>query len=252
MNTIPLVGKIVIALVVLGLFIFFSDVSGIRSIRDRIIKMMSPVMLVSVGSFSDEEERLLQKDRQRLRALQLELGALEKENEEFREAFAMSPRVAPERLRGAGVVRYGNEFGKEFLILNRGREHGFSEGDIVLSAEQLFLGSIQEIGEKTAIVSIASNPGETFDVELLPLGTQALAKGLGARTFSLELVSVDVPLLIGDLVALPRRGVGPFLVGEVVRSEEGRSVVFQEVRATLSAHPERIEKVFVIISQGTQ
>lgn len=247
MYTPPSFMKGVAVLLVLGIVIFFSGSGLVQSIRESLMTAFVPFADVSFFGLSDEERSEFARAKQRLKAIEFELDALRNENNELRAALGMSSRAGLSQLRGADVVRYGNELGEEFLIINRGEEHGVQEGDFAFDDYGLFVGSIRDVGVNTSTISLASNPGEITEVSLLPSGAQALATGIGARTLSLELVSATIPLRIGDGVFLPaRNAAGPFLVGDIVAIRIEQNDIFQSVRATIAARPEQIEKVFLL------
>jgi hypothetical protein len=95
-------------------------------------------------------------------------------------------------------------------------------------------------------VSIATNKEEVFDVELLPLGVEAFAKGLGGRAFLLELVAQNAVIRRGDYI-MAKIGQSSFLLGEIVRIETSSTGAFKEVHAVLLSHPDREEEVFVVL-----
>ena len=74
---------------------------------------------------------------------------------------------------------------------------------------------------------------------------KAFAKGLGNRTFSLELLPQNAVIRTGDYV-MARGDKASFLLVEVVRVETAGTGAFKEVRAVLVSHPEREEEVFVV------
>ena len=84
-----------------------------------------------------------------------------------------------------------------------------------------------------------------FDAQLLPSGVKAFAKGLGNRTFSLELLPQHAVIRVGDYV-MAKTDKASLPLGEVVRVEIAGTGVFKEVRAVLLSHPEIEKEVFVI------
>ncbi len=242
--------KIIVVLALLGALIFFNEFLGIKSF---IIRMMRPflgtVMWVNgFGGPNQKEVKLIEQDEHQ-KVLVFELEQLKLENAVLKKAlfFKEENKLS---LKGARVIFYSQELGKEFLLIDQGKEAGVKLGDLVVDAEQIFMGVVKEAGDGFAKVGIASNPEETFEVEIMPWRVRALAKGLGARAFTIDLLPLDTPLRKGDLVSLLNKDKF-LLLGEIAGEKGVSGSAFKEARAVYLAHPELVREVF-ILSSGQQ
>lgn len=251
--------KIFFAVILLGLLIFLSSTKIIAVLRESALIAAKPIMKASMplrrwlsfdNILSTEEAEQLLKEKQQLQAEAAEVARLREENLAFRTAL----RFAKDRnleLRGGRVMHYGKEFGKEFLLVERGKRAGVRSGDLAVDTNGFFVGIVKEAYEEFSRVEIASNPGETFEVEIIPLKMRALAKGLGAHSFTLELLPADAPVAVGDFVSLLGIGSGRYslLLGQVTDLKRNGGSAFKEGRGILLADPEGMREIFFVESK---
>ena len=236
--------KIIIILLAAGLLVWIGK-SG-KGERIRRTADLLPRPFVAVGT----RLRLLtlpaspSQPDDRLTALEFALREKEEENEGLQEALNFSRRANISFI-GAEVLHYRREAGRESLLINAGKEQGISTGQLVIDSNQFLLGRVHSAEGSTALVDIASNPGNTFEVRIVPSSVTVLAVGIGGRTLLLRLIPQDTPIRRGDFVALLN---GQFLLGEIARAESNEASAFREARATLQARPERVREVFVMPS----
>ena len=244
--------SIVFAVILLGLLIFFNTSAPVRLLHAQIFNGMSPVMrgltmlrlwgkgLTTRGTDADASADAQKK----LAAASTAIQELTKDNDHLRSALGFKERNKID-LKGAMVLYYGRELGKEFLLIDRGSKDGVAKGDVVVDADGVLVGTVRDAEDSFAKVGIAANADEVFDAHLLPAQVKAFAKGLGNRTFSLDLLPQNAVIRAGDYV-MAEAGKASFLLGVVVRVETAGTGAFKEVRAVLASHPEREEEVFVV------
>ena len=209
--------------------------------RDGFVALFKPLFGLSIRSQSRDTEL-----ESTIKKLSFANQELEAENNRLRNALAFKEKGGGIE-KGADVLFEARELGKEFLIINRGSSDGIHEGDGVIDSNEFFVGTIKTVGDKTAKVAVASNNGETASIELVPSGTRALARAIGARTFALDLVEGDAPVHVGDFVALAHsHAASPLLLAEVAYVHREVSSAFQEVNAVLLSHPDQLKEVFII------
>ena len=261
-NKIPIL-KSAVVVILLGLLIFFSEWGAIKTLRSFTVASIKPLMRMTarLNAFARSHSFLSAKtgveDQEiRMKALEYELQKINAENERLKNALDFKEQSRIEML-GANVLLYSVELGKEFLVLDQGEEKGVRQGNVVLDAHGVLVGTVAETGNMFSKVSIASNPDETLEVEIVPRGTRALAKGLGMRTLSLELIPQNTLLARGDLVAFIRkkskeekpaeeRTRTSVLLGEIVDETPQNSAAFKQVYASLIIRPETLHEVFII------
>lgn len=242
--------------IALGL-VFFSRSAPVLFVRSSVIAIIRPVFQVSrvlgravgisAGQSGADELSRLQEENQRLREIEQEYRMLLEKHASLQKIVGLREKQRVP-LQGSHVLLRGNEFGKEFLMLDEGATKKIHSGNLVIDANGAFVGVVRETGEQFAKVSIASNPDETFEVVAAPLNVRALAKGIGNRTFSIELIPGETPAHSGDFVLMPGRlGDTNVPVGEITRVTSNGVGAFQNVWATLIARPETLDEVFVIL-----
>ncbi len=244
---------VIVPVILVGLLIFFNGTPPVRFMRAQIFriaeKIIGPVHMLRVRSvrfFSSGslEDAGLREQQDKRMAAEAALQELTRENEQLRTALGFKERNKIP-LMGAQVRSYGYEFGKEFLLIDKGTRDHVAKGDAVVDANGLLLGMIGSVEDEFAKVSIASNAEEVFDAELLPAGVKTFAKGLGSRAFSLELLPQNAVIRNGDYV-MAKGFRTSFLLGQVARVETNGGGAFKEVHAVLVSHPELSEEVFIL------
>lgn len=211
---------------------------------------------------ASEEVSRLKEENERLTAENFDREKLAQDLETLESAFAFRA-AADMALTGARVFFYTRELGREVLVIDQGASAGVKKGDAVIDAHAALVGEVDEAGDDYSRVLVASNAGVAFRASLLPGGGSMLARGLGARTFSLELIPRNLRLREGDFVVrrvtLPGGGnhtvpvasvLGDSLAGAAPPAQAGG---FAQARAVLIARPETLERVFIIhISAWTE
>lgn len=249
-NPVP---KIIFAAILLGLLIFFSRTDFFAGTFGKATLALKPIAEAAsrlrLGLSGDSE---LAGENQRLIAENFELEALREENRSFRKAldFKEEKKIP---LRGARVMYYGQEVGREFIIADQGLGAGIKKGDLAVDGNGFFVGIVESSREDTSRVDIGSNPGRTFEIDIIPSGTHALAKGIGGRAFSIELLPVDAAIAKGDFISL--FGIGrsgarfSAALGEIANIKKGGGSAFNEARAIILARPEALREVYIIESR---
>jgi len=242
--------KVIFIVALLGVFVFFGTRGPLGSVRKSVVgtvqfflKLTTGVNHTIDGIFSNTEEieALFQEAR-------FETAVLRQENERLRDMLLFK-NTGSASLLGARVLSYFNEFGKEFLFIDQGRDAGVNKGDLVLIDAYTVVGVIYKVGDDFSHVAIASNSDRSFEVELIPSGVRALAKGIGGRAFALELLPIDAEIRGGDFVSVSYTagGVRRTLLLAVIAGEEiDQGGAFKSARASFLARPEVLNNVFVV------
>lgn len=241
--------KTVILAAVLGVLIFFNSTKPVETLYNFAARIMKPIAALA-GRFSRAVPSAADEENLREMAEKFEVETLRQENARLRQALSLRTTFELP-LRGADVISYFQEFGKEFLLIGGGNEAGLREGDVVLDQHGFVVGFVHEVRDAFAKVSIASNAGTTHEAEIIPGSTRVLAKSIGARTFLLELLPADAAVHTGDFVGVVQSVAGVrriFLLAELRKSTERPGNIFKEAHAVLVARPETLATVFVISS----
>lgn len=236
--------KILLSAILLGLLLFLNHTALASSLSEKFLKFVEPVLSRAFylkQSLSGTEDSGMNES-----ALRAEVGRLLAENNSLRRALRFSEEKY--RLEGSRVIHYRVEFGKEFLLIDKGKEDGIKTGDAVVDSFGFLVGVSKEVQDSASVVEVISNPGQTLEVEILPLQARALAKGIGARGLVLDLLPQGASIRKGDIINL--LGVGgvrrSLLVGEVASVKSGGNSAFLEAGALIGAKPEALREVFIV------
>lgn len=247
------------ALVLLFLLVFFRENSFVLTVRESFLVVGKPLLKLaavfqSQKSLSGDEIAALLEEERKLKADATELEALKEENQSLKNAqnFLDEKKFTT---HGGRVTHLGEELGKEFMLIDLGADQGIKKGDLALDANGFFVGTVAETGDRFSKISLASNPGETFEVEIRPVHLKALARGIGGRIFSIELLPADSVVQRGDSVTL--RGIEgegggrySFFLGSLVNVKSSGASAFKTARALLGADPESLSSVFIVESRN--
>lgn len=246
--------KLILAGAILASFVFLPRSLFANAIQNTAATIVSPILrlnafLVRRFFVADSSDRIaaMVKENQLLRAEKFELERIREENEDLRRAlqFAKSERL---ELIGADVLLYSQEFGREFMVINQGKEANVARGDSVVTEDRMLVGVVKDVGAGFSKIEIASNPEEKFSVRFLNPAARAIARGLGARTFAVEFITPDALVARGDMLffTVGRAPDSPLILGTIARELLQNGAALKEARALLLARPELLVRVFVI------
>lgn len=237
-------------------FIFSSSAPTMRRFKDRLMWLAEPLMRsarvitlsLRESSAPDTRERAeLIEENEQLRFRQQAHELLQEKYENLRNLVGFKDRALI-RVQGANVLLSANESGKEFLVVDVGKDKNIREGALAIDAHKALVGIIREVGDQFSKISLASNAGEVFDAQVIPLGIKTLARGIGGRAFFVELIPRGTPIRASDFVVIPNQfGKDAIVLGAIVQVSAGGTGVFQEARATLLAKPDTLEDVFILV-----
>lgn len=246
--------KLILVFTLLTGFIFFAYSLPVRFVRTGAAEIVMPVLRLGASlterlrfSYVPDNIAAILKENQNLYAVKFDFERIREENEELRRTLKFS-KITELELIGADVMLYSQEFGDEFLFINQGEGGGIMRGDIAVTQDGMLVGSVKEAGRKFSKIEIASNAGEKFAVRFLDPAMQAIARGLGARTFAVEFITPDALLTRGDIVSLSHEKVPhhSVIIGTVVREPLSGGTAMKEAKALLFARPELLDRVFIV------
>jgi cell shape-determining protein MreC len=241
--------KLLLVAILLGLLLFLGNTKlGLMS-REGVLRLIRPLTQTGFNlrqTWSPAEKSISTP------ATNVELEELRSENQLLRRALRLSEQnsLPP---RGANVTHYRLELRKEFLFIDKGMRAGIKRGDLAIDQQGFLVGLIEETYQDMSRVSVISNPGQTLEVELLPLRVRALAKGIGGGALLLELLAAEIPVRVGDFAII--LGIGgtrySFPLAEIAGISSGKNNAFKEARAVLLGKPQDLRELFIVESRLT-
>ncbi|OHA02652.1 MAG: hypothetical protein A3J58_02895 [Candidatus Sungbacteria bacterium RIFCSPHIGHO2_02_FULL_52_23] len=242
--------------------IFAGSWTPVYALRTAVMRAFAPVMSAMgrtgrwVAAWHDlapaeEEDCEACRRHEQARAIaEAELVEARARQASLERALGLKQYLGPSAIP-ARVTLYARHVQGEMLVIDAGDETGAHVGDHVVDEEGFLVGDIAETGVGFSKVAIASNTGIAFPVSFVPSGAEALARGIGARAFRIELIPQDVSFHAGDFVRRISKDMRSGEVPLVARlADEGDSGggAFKKAGAILLAHPERLERVMIIPS----
>ena len=257
-----LVLKITIIVLLSWGIIFFHATPAVQWLREKTVGVLAPLARGAAGAglrlglrgrgLSRTEAAEIRAENTRLIAENFDREKLAIRVRMLEEALEFKDAL-PAPLMGARVLSYAASAGRETLLIDRGLAEGVKKGDLAVDEHAALVGEVSEEGDNSSGVLIASNAGVSFPGALYPAGGAVLVKGIGARTFSVELIPRGALVRRGDfLLRVVPHAAGShrtILAGIITGETPGSSGVFKAARATLLARPEASSDVFIISVQ---
>lgn len=222
------------------------NLPAIEQLRGMTVRLFSPIMRGrELTMFLHESEEKAQNEDY-IHTLEFAIASLRMENDTLKQALSLEDHRQV-RLTGFPVLTYTRDRTKEYLLIDIGKNtESVHEGTILVTQNGAIVGKVKEISGSVAKIAVGSDPDEVFDASTVS-GMRVLAKGIGARTFNLELISAESPLKVNEFVGLwTGSSSEPLPLAKVVRLKEGESKAFQGGTAVLLARPELLREVFVM------
>lgn len=243
--------KFILILLLLGVIIWGGNKHTIISGREKIINIFMPVISFANSmqkrlSGANSKNNIADDKDEHIKTLEFANNELLKENQSLKELLNFKQKTGTP-LKSAEVLLYTKELGKETLLIDRGLSDGLKDGDLAIDDKQVFVGFVRELQDNFAQVDIASNMGETFEVETSSLSVRALAEGIGSKTFNIKLIPRETQLHTGDFISLVNGRYKGLLLGEIANIDTGSSA-FLEVKAVSLTRPEILQNVFILSS----
>ena len=145
----------------------------------------------------------LEEELAKAKQLQVELDALEVENEDLRELLKIEENYSHFEKVYANIVSRNYETWNETFVINKGSKDGIEKRQTVI-AEQGLVGYISEVNETTSVVTTILEPGTSVSVQISNINKLALIKGeynlTGSHTVKLVNIPIDTELAEGEKV----------------------------------------------------
>ena len=233
---------IIAFLLIVGLFLL-RNISVIQEARGMTVRFFSPLMHSKeyLSFRSDSEQKA--HDEEYVHTLEFAVGSLREENGNLKKALAFADSRHM-RLMGFPVLTYARDGGKEYLLVNIDKIVSIQEGALALTEQGVVVGKVKEITGFVAKIAVGSDPDELYDT-IGVSGARILARGIGARTFDLEMLSAESPLMLNEFIGISiGSSTDPLLLAKVVHLEENNAKAFQGATAVLIARPELLREVY--------
>ncbi len=254
-------GRLLFSLVVIGLVLALIEASGNLNVAKGFVGyLVTPIQfslyrtyqsvanqwsgLTSIGTLRSRNVEL-EIEKATLEAQLVRIASLEKENEALR--GQLGTKTLPGRITiQASVIGLGTGGLRGTLLIDRGDKDSIEKGDFIV-LKNVLIGSIVEVGPKTARVKLLTDPSTK-----IPAFTSSGALGLLVGEFGTEIKLTDVVqesrLKEGDLVLASGEADFPrgLVMGKIVSVNRVSRELFQEAKVEALLDTSKLQTVFVL------
>lgn len=242
------------------LFVFFLVFIFQNSIKNSIYSLTAPFQkffwnfgrkisefFSFYSNLSELKKRLkeLEIENKKLRAEIEELRGLKEENEILKKGL----KLKEEKFEVLPAKVLGKDIDQDMILIDRGREDGVFEGQVVISAEKILIGKVSKVYKNFSKVSLISSKDFTLNVKISSKKIEGLAKGIGGLNLILTLLPKEEKIEKGEKVVSSDLG-GQFppeiLIGEVEKVDTLDFKSYQEAKLKLGFSLSQLESVFLI------
>lgn len=200
-----------------------------------------------IQKLRQDREQLI-KERNQLLAKMTDLQSAQRENEALKKQINSNKNISNNIIMAhtAGITQQGNT---SFLLIDKGRQQGVSQGQIVLS-DGILVGRISQVSQQSALVQLPISLGTT--VPAVIRHGQAVTKGVIEGNFNLTAKLAQVlptdELHEGDTIETSADGgIYPpgIVIGKVGAITKKDNQLFQSAPVVLLWDVRKLEFVFV-------
>lgn len=177
-----------------------------------------------------EKNKKLEDQLQQAQVLLDTRAVVEQENKSLKESWGRNTDTS--RVLASVLVRPPRT-PYDTIVLDVGSEQGIAEGDMVLVADTVMLGIIDQVFEKTSRARLLSSVDTRTDAFISRNNVMVELVGTGGGNFEIR-IPQDVDIVEGDDIVLP--GITPRLVARVEAIESVPTDSFKRVFCKVSAH----------------
>ena len=250
--------------VLLAIFFSFSAFRGLFGVREVLVSTIYPFQYAAVSVWTgvasvpagvtnliylSRQNFELKKEAEILRAQQLVLGDLQKENERLRSALVLPPAGGRFRLLAAQIVGRSPAPWFPLFQINQGSRAGVRQNMPVIVKTGL-VGKVVEVAPLSSKVMILTDP-ESLVAALDARSRDAgIIVGSGSGRLFMRYVSIGADVAVGDaIVTASLSTVFPagLPVGQVARAERKGQELFYQIEVEPAVNFSRLEEVFVVL-----
>lgn len=199
------------------------------------------------------EVQVLREQNAELRTRVAELEEARLENERLRRLVTFAEAYDVDAI-GARVIGRPTNAWESTLLIDKGSEDGVRPGMPVVAPEGL-LGQTVEVTGRTAKVRLITDQRSGVAALLQPSRAEGILRGSIEGDLSLEYVSLEVTVTVGDVVLTSGLGgVYPkgLLIGEVSSYSRETNDLYPRIRVRPSARFSGIEEVIVLTGTSSE
>lgn len=200
-----------------------------------------------------QENQVLKSHLDEYASLQVELGELQRRNEELEAAFEMEEDLLDYSVRNAMVIHRSPDRWNELVGINQGAQHGIEEDMAVMTSEGL-IGKIREVSQFSSSVQLLSDQDAANRISAMVDADETVygfMEGIDEESGHLRFTKIDVDVEIEEGQTVSTSGLGGvfpdgLVIGEIVDVETDEFGLSQTALVEPSANFYHIDYVMVI------
>jgi rod shape-determining protein MreC len=222
--------------------------SGLRDATDPLADFVNN--LTDINRLTDDN-RALRDENERLRVENARLTEAERDLHQLEQLANVRAGNANDVLVLASVFQRDPANLRDMIAIDKGKSDGLAEGMIVLTSQGSLIGSITDVLEHVAWVTLVTDQTSAVSAMVQSSRAQGVVAGGPDSTLTMEFVEETADVKEGDMIVTS--GIGGRhpqgeLIGQVVEVESSPQELFKSVHVQPLADLSRIEDVLVLQS----
>lgn len=203
--------------------------------------------IFSIGSLKEENEELSRRNAE-LIAQNVRMKILEEENESLRRQLELFPK-SEFKLEHAEVVSRGTQGLSDWVVINKGSDHGIREGMAVVVLNRVMVGKVSEVLSDSSKVKLLTNTSSAVNAVTVDTNAKGIVRGEYGIGMILDMVLETNNLEVGDRVVTSSMSdvSEGFLIGKVSEVRASKDYLFQQAVITSPVDLSRVKFVSVVI-----
>jgi len=172
---------------------------------------------------------------------------LKDENDFLRRTLNIPPRFN-DKIVYANIYQFQLGLRGYDVLINEGTSGGISEGDIVITEENVLVGHIEKVYDNFSRVLVVSDPNFSVTANVLDSDTAGIARGALAQGLYFDLIVQNDTIKEGDVVVSSGMDLIPpaLIVGVVSYVETNETDLFKKVKIKPAMGEVKIGRVLII------
>ena len=189
----------------------------------------------------------LKQSQEIILGLKARIENLENENDFLRRAARISQRIDYPVVY-AGIFNANLSPTGYNVLLNKGARDGISEGDVVITTENVLIGKIQKVTQNFSRVLFVSDPEFKITAKVISSGTSGIARGALSNGMYLDFIVQADEIKEEDMLVSTGNDLFPsaLIIGSVDYVESNETQMFKKVRIRPAIKDSQLGRVLVI------
>lgn len=164
--------------------------------------------------------------------------SLQAENDSLRKANGLSDRLRRD-LIPAGIFDVSLTPGGHHALINKGKDDGLREGQVVISMEGILIGRISALFSSSSKVMLVTHPDFSVTVKVLDGLSSGIARGALSEGIDLDLITQSDEITEGNILVTTGNDLLPagLIVGTVRNVQNNDTQLFKKVKVNPAMDP---------------